>query len=135
MAFDARWLAGFFDGEGSIGVYSIGKDRTKTISYYVLRVSLAQSGAVGKLVCGKLQALFGGTVYQNKDSTIKKVQWKWNISSDKAAAFLKIIEPHLMIKKEESKIGRKFQVLKSKRVDNQDAHNYAEALKLIKVNY
>jgi hypothetical protein len=134
VAFDERWLAGFFDGEGSIGVYSIGKDRTKRISYYVLRVSLAQSGEVGKLLCGRLQTLFGGTTYKNKSSNTKE-QWKWNVSSKKALDFLKVVEPHLLIKKRESELAQKFQALDSKRTDYPPAKAIAEQMVQIKVNY
>ena len=134
MEFDGNWLAGFFDGEGSIGIYPRNYNRTKTIRYYVLVVSLAQSGDIGEKVCKKLQHLYGGSAYAQKGVT-KKVQWKWNISADKAVDFLKEIEPFLIIKKEEALLGITFQSLEHKTSTDTLASEYADKVKLCKVNY
>ena len=135
MEYDTRWLAGFFDGEGSIGVYPINQNTTKTITYYVLKVSLAQSGNVGKLICGKLQSMFGGTAYRSIDKEGNKPQYKWNISANKAVEFLKFIEPHLIIKKRECELAIRFQSLESKREDFPEAGYIANEMKKIKENY
>lgn len=131
-AFDPDWLGGFFDGEGSIGVYNRNKGRDGT-RYYVLVVSLAQSGNIGELVCKSLQASWGGSVYLQNNGT--KPQWKWNVSALKAAEFLAYLEPRLFIKKKEAHLALEFQSLSNKRNDNMEASQLAEEIKQIKVNY
>ena len=100
VVFSLEWLAGFFDGEGSIGVYARNTNRDKSIRYYVLVVSLAQSGNIGKQICEKLQSIYGGSVYLGKSA--HKPQWKWNVSADLAQQFLYTIKPFLINKKEEA---------------------------------
>lgn len=133
VVFSLEWLAGFFDGEGSIGVYGRNNDKGKKFKYYVLAVSLAQSGKVGKLICDKLQSIYGGSVYLN--SKTKKPQWKWNISADKAQQFLYSIKPYLINKKEEAELGFVFQSLANKRTDNEEAIALAQQIKQCKVDY
>ena len=134
MEFDVKWHSGFFDGEGSIGVYARNSDKKKTIKYFVLVVSLAQSGNIGKIIVEKLKEVFGGTVYINKSSR-GKVQWKWNISADKAVVFLEYVLPHLQIKGVEATLALDFQELNNKRFDNDLATQYANQIKQCKVNY
>lgn len=133
VVFSIEWLAGFFDGEGSIGVYPRNYSRDKTHCYYVLVVSLAQSGKIGKTICDKLQNIYGGTVYLGKSKT--KPQWKWNISADKAQNFLYVLKPYLINKKEEAELGFVFQSLSNKRNDNPEAIELANKIKQCKVEY
>lgn len=133
MEFKVEWLAGFFDGEGSIGVYSRNTNRDKTIRYFVLVVSLAQSGKIGKDICDTLQKIYGGSVYKGKSK--HKPQWKWNVSADLAQRFLYSIKPYLINKKEEAELGFVFQSLSNKRWDNTDAIELANKIKQCKVNY
>jgi hypothetical protein len=133
VEFETAWLGGFFDGEGSIGVYARNTDRTKKIKYYVLVVSLAQSGFIGERVCKWLHNCYGGSVYLNKGKG--KPQWKWNISADQAAKFLREIQPWLVIKFDEAEYGLKFQNLENKRWDDPKAIEIAEQIKQCKVNY
>jgi hypothetical protein len=133
VGFETEWLGGFFDGEGSIGVYARNTDRTKKIKYYVLVVSLAQSGSIGEEVCKFLHTSWGGSYYLNKGKG--KPQWKWNISADKAAKFLREIEPWIVIKNKEAHLGIKFQHLENKRWDHPPAIELAGEIKQCKVNY
>lgn len=119
MAVDLKWLAGFFDGEGSVGIYPRNWDRTKTIRYYVLVVSLAQSGVNGKIVLDKLKSKYGGTVTQAKSTG--KPMFKWNIAANKAGKFLQDIEPFTILKKLQIQMAFKFNTLESKRHDNPNA--------------
>lgn len=102
-----EYLAGFFDGEGSVGVYPRLKDRTKTKTYFVLVVSLAQSGKNGYLILSHLQKIFGGTVYKSNGKN--KDVWKWNLSSKKAVRFLNVIKDFCLIKREEILLALQFQ--------------------------
>lgn len=134
MEFDEKWLAGFFDGEGSIGIYARNYDRTKTKKYYVLVVSIAQSGNIGEQIISELEFRYGGSSYcQEKDGI--KPQWKWNISADKASKFLENIMPYLVIKKYEAELGIRFQQLESKSIASEVAALLANTIKQCKVNY
>lgn len=135
VEFNLQWLAGFFDGEGSVGIYARNTDRSKLFKYYVLVVSLAQSGPKGQKVLQYCQEKYGGTVYQqktNKTQTISKIMWKWNISADKAVLFLKDILPYTFIKSQQIKLSLDFQNLNSKRSDNITAAKIAELVKDLK---
>ncbi len=135
MEFDTRWIAGFFDGEGSVGIYARNTDRSKLLKYFVLVVSLAQSGPLGQKVLQYCQEKYGGTVYQQKTTktqTINKIMWKWNISADKAVVFLDEILPHTYIKTQQIKLSLDFQKLNSKRSDNITAAKIAELVKDLK---
>lgn len=134
MEVNWQYLAGFFDGEGSIGVYNRNTDRTGTIKYYVLVVSLAQSGDIGERICTYLKENFGGSIYCQLQEN-RKPQWKWNVSANKAGHFLQQLAPHLYIKKAEAKAAIKFQGLKCKRDDDPIARKFAEEIKQMKVNY
>jgi len=133
VALDRKYLAGFFDGEGSIGIYGRNLDRTKTKRYYVLVVSLAQSGAWGKHVLTELKEHWGGSVYGQEGS--KKKMWKWNISADKAADFLSWLREDLILKKDEADLALLFQKLDVKRDDNDAAMELAKAVKQCKLDY
>ena len=135
VEFSLPWLAGFFDGEGSVGVYARNTDRSKLFRYYVLVVSLAQSGPRGQKVLQYCQEKYGGTVYQQKSAktqTINKIMWKWNISADKAVVFLDDILPYTFIKTQQIKLSLDFQKLNSKRSDNITAAKIAELVKDLK---
>lgn len=131
VEFNLHWLGGFFDGEGSIGIYPRNLNKKKTVRYYVLVVSLAQSGVTGEYVLKNLQQKYGGSVY----SQIKpkhKVMWKWNISAKKAALFLRDIEPVLIIKRSQAITGQYFMKLLSKRVGNIDADAFYHQIQIEK---
>ena len=131
MEFNPNWVAGFFDGEGSIGIYPRNKDRTKQIVYYVLVVSLAQSGDYGEWILTNLQKKFGGSVYKQEKEN-HKIMWKWNVAANKALTFLNFIEPFLIIKKNSAIYAQDFQKLNKKHVGNKEADEFYHFLKLEK---
>jgi hypothetical protein len=135
VEFDLPWLAGFFDGEGSVGIYDRNANKEKTIRYYVLVVSLAQSGPIGKKILEECQKRYGGSVYQNKSNktqTLNKIMWKWNVSADKAEQFLQEIVPHCFVKSQQIRLCLDFQKLPTKRWDNITAKKLAELVKDLK---
>lgn len=133
VEFDVRWIAGFVDGEGCIGVYP--KNKFKDTRYYVLIVQVAQSGCVGKRITDYFKDKYGGTVYkQTPKNPSHKVQWKWSVCSDMAAAFLKDVEDYLYVKKEEAALALQFQALACKRSDDPEATSLASRLRQAKVD-
>jgi len=124
VEFDPRYLAGFFDGEGSVGIYDRGQ------GYYVLVVSLAQSGKHGETILKALQSKYGGYVGINKGPG--KTMWKWNIAANKAKVFLDDIAPYLVVKKDEVYLSTLFQTSAIKRNDNPTAQRLAAKVKQLK---
>ncbi len=132
VEFSDEYIAGFFDGEGSVGIYPRSWDRTKTFRYYVLVVSLGQTGKLGKELLESLQEKYGGSVYENKQNGKKKVMWKWNVSANKGAKFLEDILPYSYIKKEEILRCLEFQKLTYKRMEDEEATKLATEIKKLK---
>ena len=125
------WLAGLFDGEGSIGVYKRNWNRTKTIQYYTLTVCLAQSGIWGKTLVESLQASYGGYI-RHAPGKSKKDMYHWQLDADKAALFLNEIKEFLWYKQTQAFLALEFQELPSKRVDNVEATQIHDKLKELK---
>lgn len=94
-----QYIAGLFDGEGSIGVYSNGEGT------YYLRTQLTQNvGKASEDLMLELVNQFGG--HHSIQDTSHGRKFNWQLSSGKAAAFLAEIEPHLRLKKEQAEIVR-----------------------------
>jgi hypothetical protein len=94
----AEYIAGFFDGEGSVGVYRNGRGT------YHLRTQLTQnvSPLVTELLMG-LREEFGGNL--SKQRTTHGVKYNWQLNSGKAVTFLATIEPMLLLKKEQANVA------------------------------
>ncbi len=87
-----QYIAGFFDGEGSVGLYKTGRGT------YFLRVQVVQN------VTRASAALFHDlrTVYGGAWSPVKgKKAANWQLSGDNAECFLKDIQPHVRLKKDQ----------------------------------
>lgn len=97
------YIAGIFDGEGSIGV-SIARPKgaRKTNSYRVrMRVSMCDDRAIILL-----QELFGGKIKTHQPSNPKhKLQYDWMLRSWDARQALKELLPFLVIKKERAEVA------------------------------
>lgn len=105
--FTATYFAGFFDGEGSIGVYMTGS-KSQGTKYATLSAKLTNS------VKGPLDfvlSMYGGSIENNKAS-LKDIGWQdtysWRAYSDKAMTFLKWIYPYTYIKKPQIEIAFEF---------------------------
>lgn len=99
---DLSYVAGFFDGEGSIGIY--GGD-THFGRRYHLRTQLTQvdSPATASLL-GSLKAEFGGNIcWQSTSSGRGKLNWQLNGS--KAATFLSEIAHLLVLKRTQARVA------------------------------
>lgn len=93
------WAAGFFDGEGSIGIY-----KTRRGTSFQLSIAANQ---VDPSPLEILVWLFGGNVY---NSTARNRPLKsWRLGSRKAAAALQEMHPYLVNKKAQAKVALQFQ--------------------------
>lgn len=121
------YLAGFFDGEGCVGVYLRNQDKSKSHKYYVLVVSLSQVGDSGRDLLRSIQDEYGGSVYKNTSGV-----WYYTLSANKARAFLLDILPFLVIKQTQAALGLSFQDEQDKTTNNVTATNIANELKDLK---
>jgi hypothetical protein len=100
-----EYLAGFFDGEGCIDTQYM-YPRGYTDRFYVrprVRVSQAISGRV---VIDALSAQFGGHVSERKAQNHRQqesVSWEF-LDKPGVLRMLKLMLPHLVIKKEQAKL-------------------------------
>ncbi len=105
-----QYVAGFFDGEGSVGVYAR-KDRAEG---FHLRTQLVQNNSKDvRMMFGWLIFRFGGHCTGIDDPKRKKFSWQLN--SNNAVTFLRWILPYLVLKKDQAKVAIDWQVARPKR--------------------
>lgn len=105
---NAHYIAGLFDGEGSIGVY---RHSGKT-SGPMLRTQLTQNIHKESVkLFQELQGYFGGNLLTNKTRSGKK-RHNWQLTNEKALKFLKWLLPSLRFKKEEAELAIQWQLTK-----------------------
>lgn len=94
---DAKYMAGFFDGEGCIGIYANGQGKGHTLSVQIVQ---NKSNAVTEFL-KKLQRFYGGSLSL---STSANGNEKYNLqmTGEFARAFLSSIREHLKFKKEQA---------------------------------
>jgi hypothetical protein len=96
-----EYVAGFFDGEGSIGIYPT--YFRKRPSYY-LRTQVTQNvNALSDRLFNLLRAQHGGSL-----TLVRGVQnwsYNWQLNARKAANFLEWIEPRLQLKREQAQLA------------------------------
>jgi len=107
-----EYLAGFFDADGSVGIYRSESNR-KYVSYRV-GVTIAQlDPAVLRFVKEK----YGGSLRFVDYSKAKKKRrdiWTYNSGSHAALRLLKDLYPHLIGKKEQVRLAIEFMGLRAK---------------------
>ena len=95
-----EYLAGFFDGEGSISILKRSKDKKWNVSHF-LRISIGQKDGE---TLDRIKEDFGGNVYLvSRDNS-----HVWAISDYKAYEFIKILNPYLRYKKPQAELAIKF---------------------------
>jgi len=93
-------MAGFFDGEGCVGILKHKKETAQSPSYYVY-VSIGQrDGTIMEWIKGN----FGGRIYKVK----RDGSYQWGMSDRKAYEFLKKITPFLKYKKPQAELAIRF---------------------------
>ena len=99
---DKAYIAGLFDGEGSVSYYQRKekrKDKKKAYNYWVIRCELSMTD---QYVVEWMHEVLGvGTVCKRlptKSWIGKKTQWRWRCSHRDALIFAKLIWPHAQVK-------------------------------------
>jgi hypothetical protein len=102
---ELAYFAGFFDGEGCVGIY-IKKRKQWKHPHHRLDVYITNTHP-GPL--RKLMSLFGGEIHVHvKQQPHHKTAWRWNLQSRKAEEFLQQILPFLIVKKDEALLALEF---------------------------
>lgn len=110
---DAIYIAGLFDGEGSIGLNLLDRksklEQGKT-STCTLRVRVRMTD--GNIIKW-LYATIGGRYYEHKPTKLYlekgwKPYFEWGVVGEEAVAFLHIVYPHLRVKRLQAEIAFKY---------------------------
>lgn len=98
---DLIYIAGFMDGEGSVGIYR--QNTKESNNSYYLSVSIAQKRSKQSEKVLKMLTKIGGVSYDwmTKSNTL---MWKWQITRTDAGSFLKDIIPFLIIKQDQARV-------------------------------
>lgn len=102
------YAAGLFDGEGYIRVARWKKPNSIHVRYQLI----AGIGMTYLPVIQQLQQSFGGSVNQNRHDLRNKnarIVFTWHTASQTAAGFLKLVFPHLIVKREEVELALQLQ--------------------------
>jgi len=109
---DLAWVAGFFDGEGSV---AIGHPRPiERPGWFSLQVRVSQ---IAKEPLTVLSAMFGGTVgvKDNSGGYGTRQIYQWSLTSTRAGEFLEAILPYLIVKKADALLALEFLAVREPR--------------------
>ncbi len=101
---DDRYVAGLFDGEGYVRIARWAKPNSIHLRHAVY-------AGIGMTYCPIIEAIsreFGGYVYSNRHdlrNPNSRIQFVWSVGSQIAAAFLRRIQPHTIVKRDEIDIA------------------------------
>jgi len=99
MELSLPYLAGFFDGEGCIGIYTNGKGNGRTLRVQLTQTVTPQSTAL--LIA--MRSRWGGSLCQfNKE--LRRPAWNWQASAAKGYLFLCDIRPWLLLKADQADV-------------------------------
>ena len=109
---DLAYIAGLFDGEGSLTIFSFLRNGRK---FHTLSISIANQD---KQVISWVRDLFGGSVHDCMSAASKKGTgnpcWMWTTGSQVAKRFLLAVGPYTKIKKARVELAIQFQNTKSR---------------------
>lgn len=104
---DKAYAAGFFDGEGCVGIYH--KPGLSEEHPGMLQVSIANTD---REILGRMSLLFGGGVFTaNSKNSHWRQAWQWSLPQKRAKRFLQEILLYLTIKQERAVLAIEFAAL------------------------
>lgn len=110
------YIAGFFDGEGSIGLYRYHSGK------HSLRTQLVQNKSTNSTALFKeLKERFGGC-YSEQRSASGRTKYNWQLHGKHASKFLKKILPHLILKRQQASLVVAWQDSRPKASRNSFGH-------------
>jgi hypothetical protein len=93
-----EYIAGFFDGEGSIGVYA------NSNGTFFLRTQLTQNvSPESEKLLSELRDRWGGNL--SRHTTTHGEAFNWQLNSKKAGEFLRDALPHLVLKAAQAEVA------------------------------
>lgn len=98
------YFAGFFDGEGCIGIYCTSKAGPS----FNLRISIGQKH---REILDFAQSIWGGAVYKRIDKRNQRSHYIWEVTAKKAEVFLDAVSPYCVEKKRQIKAAKSFRLL------------------------
>ena len=116
---DINYLAGFFDGEGTVIIQrGFNRRRSGTYPYYQLRVGISSTHCTILL---EVQEQFGGKVGTNKPNPNQtKPSHYWWASGQTARDFLMKITPHLREKRPQAELALQLPFIKERQKSFED---------------
>jgi hypothetical protein len=109
MNLSLEYIAGLFDGEGSISIYAAGAGvRHRPSPYYCLQITITNShegvlrAVRESLGCGVIVAVKGG-------KASRRLCFGWVVSSKAAGRVLALLLPYLVIKRQRAELAIRFQ--------------------------
>lgn len=98
------YYAGLFDGEGCVSINKVKAVKGRRDSFQ-LRVSVTSTN---EEVIRMMPGAFGGTVLARERAKAQDF-WNWVAVARQARDFLHLVKPDLIIKKQQARVGIKFQ--------------------------
>jgi len=116
----SAYLAGFFDGEGTLGVYKVSDPRRKTGGFYY-RVNMKIVNTHKGVIFGLCEKYGGSTVVYHPRQGQAQTAYTWSVNkADLQLEILLDIFPYLIVKKEQAEIVIEFlRVMKETRWQGQ----------------
>lgn len=102
--YDIRYLCGVLDADGCIGIGKMkaGPQRTKN-PRYALMVTIVNTNE--NLMLWLVEKFGGSYNGRQKEKPEHKTTYNWRFNNSKAYWLLKLVEPHLIVKKKQAQIG------------------------------
>ena len=109
---DLAWVAGFFDGEGSVTISH--PQPVERPGWFGLQVRISQ---ITKEPLTVISAMFGGTVgvRDNSGGFGTRQIYQWSLTSTKAGEFLELLLPYLIVKKADALLALEFLAVREPR--------------------
>lgn len=95
MLIDIRYAAGFFDGEGCIGVSHIMRKSTG-FPHYIVSAKVTN---MHRSILEDFQLRWGGSIFAVPIRGNRRPAWYWRVCSQKAKKFIVDVSPYIRIKK------------------------------------
>ena len=120
---NACYLAGFFDGEGCVGIYerSVANSGQGAVNPYCsLTVCISNTNHE---VLAHIQKTCGGIITNGsqdwypplKGGGLRKTLWRWSAQSREGAHLLKAMLPYLIVKREQALVALEYYAISSTR--------------------
>jgi hypothetical protein len=108
---DLIYMAGLFDGEGSVGIYQHGKPTARRkVAQFMLIVQLS---GTHEPMMQWVHRTFGGNIRREHDKPTTNpkwsMAWRWKTNSQHAGLFLSSIYPYLKAKRSQVRVALTFQ--------------------------